>query len=176
MKNLTSVLLAAIIALVLVGSALPALAKAAKGTGTAKEVSQPELPMAVTQSLQMAFPGAVITEVSKENENNVQVYDIETRDGMIERDLIFGLDGTLLEVGEHIPAADLPAAVRDATNKAFPGGSITEAERKTIGGTMRYDVTVQSGGASHELYFSPAGAILNVTDDEDDGGDDGDDD
>jgi hypothetical protein len=140
-----------------------------------KKISEKELPAIVRASFQKHFPSATITQVATDNEFNQSVYDVESKDGAIVRDLIFALDGTLLETGEHIQVSALPAALAAAVNAAYPAAKIDEAERKTQGSTLTYEVTVISGKTEHELVLSPSGAILS-TDSEDDEDEEGDDD
>lgn len=139
-----------------------------------KKISEKELPAVVRASFQKHFPSATITQVATENEFNQSVYDVESKDGAIVRDLIFALDGTLLETGEHIQATALPPAVANAINAAYPSAKIDEAEQKTQGSTISYEVTVLVGKTEHELVLSPSGAILSTDSEEDD--DEGDDD
>lgn len=179
MKQMFNITLGALILVTALGISSNAWAKSAKPASTEQKLSQADLPAVVMTTLQKNFPMAMITQVTKETENKVDVYDVETKDGEIERDLLFKLDGTLIEIGEHINVSELPVVVSAAALNAYPKSSIEKAERKTINGVLNYDVTVESHGESYELLLSPSGSVLSSAgeaDDDDESEDDGDDD
>lgn len=135
-----------------------------------------QLPSAISSALQKAYPGAEVTQVTQEVENGMSVFDVEIKQGAVERDLIFSHDGTLIEAGEHIAVSALPSEVTRAIQNQYPNARITAAERKTGNGPERFDVKVEENGSVHELVVTPTGQITLEQDDqgeeEDESGDD----
>ncbi len=74
------------------------------------------------------------------------------------------------ETEEEIDPVKLPAAVKKAIKKNYPGAKIKEAEKETEDGEVVYEVElILKDGSEIEVEFSPKGEIIEVEDsDEDD--------
>jgi hypothetical protein len=101
------------------------------------------LPEAVLTAFKAAYPNAVIKGASKEVENGVTQYEIESMDGTQARDLLYAADGKVIEFEEAIPAADLPAAVKATLAKDYPGYEVAKAELLTKGAVKQYELTLK---------------------------------
>lgn len=162
-----------VITLFLAMQIAPAFAKS-----TAQKLRSSDLPAAVTASLNRLYPNAKVTQFVSEDEQGRQVFDVETAENGIERDLLIDPNGTVIEIGEHMKVSDLPAPVVSAVKSAHPHGKIEEAELKTASGENYYEVLVESGGTDIELRISTSGIILAGSNDdeneekEEDGDDD----
>lgn len=128
---------------------------AAAGQGTAKS----KLPEAVTKAFKAAYPEAVIKGTSKESENGKTVYEVESVDKGLNRDLVYAADGSVLECEEQITQADIPAPVAAALKQAYPKATITKAERTTRGQVSQYDLTLK-GAPKREASFFPDGKAV----------------
>ncbi|MBN1417184.1 MAG: hypothetical protein JXP34_00310 [Planctomycetes bacterium] len=59
--------------------------------------------------------------------------------------------------------SDLPSAVREAVERAFPGGEILEIEREVEGEDPgQFDFAIRSGGKEYEVEVSPAGEVIET--------------
>jgi len=115
-----------------------------------------QLPAPVATAFKKAYPDAVINASSKETENGKTVYEIESVDKGLNRDLLYAADGTVLECEEQIKEADIPAPVMAALKQIYPKATITKAERTTKGPVLQYDLALK-GAAKPEVSFFPDG-------------------
>lgn len=128
-----------------------------------QKIKAKDLPGAITAAFQKAYPNAKIKGTSKEVENGKTMYEVESVDGKINRDLLYNADGTCAEIEETIPVKALPGGVADALKKGFPKGKVMKAEKLTKGETVQYELVVQSGKEKHEVVFDAKGAIVKDT-------------
>jgi len=129
---------------------------------TQKAGSKVELPPAVASAFKKAYPNAVINASAKEEENGKTVYEIESVDKGMNRDLLYSADGTVLECEEQIKEADLPAPVIAALKALYPKSTITKAERTTKGTLLQYDLAL-AGAPVAELSLLPDGKPVPAT-------------
>jgi hypothetical protein len=115
-----------------------------------------QLPAGVVGAFKKAYPDAVIKASAKETENGKAVYEIESVDKGLNRDLLYAADGTVLECEEQIKEADVPAPVMAALKKLYPKGTITKAEKTTKGQALQYDLALK-GAPVPEVSFLPDG-------------------
>ncbi len=149
--NRTLVLLLAGVSLALV----PSSARAGE-----KHLSEKQMPAAVLAAFHKAYPAATIRGMAMETEHGKTNYEIESLDGKTRRDLSYQEDGTLLEIEEVIPEADLPAPVLAAVNAKHPGAKIAKAEKDTRGTTVTYEIHVKDAQRPREVVVTPEGKIL----------------
>jgi uncharacterized membrane protein YkoI len=115
-----------------------------------------KLPDAVSKAFKTAYPGAVIKGTDKETENGKTVYEVESVDKGLNRDLLYAENGTVLECEEQVKEADLPAPVMAAFKQAYPKATITKAEKTTKGTVVQYDLALKNA-AKPEASFFPDG-------------------
>jgi len=74
------------------------------------------------------------------------------------------LSGTLAQERKiTVPASELPDAIKQAIQKAFPGDRILIIEKEVQGDDPgQYDVIVRSGDKEYEVEISPEGKILET--------------
>jgi hypothetical protein len=125
-----------------------------------KKVTKKDLPPAVLAAFEKAYPGAVIKGLSKEAEKGTIVFEIESIDGKIHRDIAYASDGTALEIEEAIAESALPEAVATAVHKEFPTGKILKAEKTTKGAVTTFELVIATGKKKVEVVFAPDGKIL----------------
>lgn len=162
-KALLKVILNACMATMIVGLSSNVSAK------EEKEMTKKDLPPAVLQAFEEAFPKAVITGVAKEDDAD---YEIESRDGTIQRDLVYQADGTLVETEESCDMKALPEAVQKTIAKEYPKGEFEKAEKVTRGSVVEYELKVEVGEEINKVVLDPAGTVIKtqIISDEDENG------
>lgn len=116
--------------------------------GEKEEAAKPALdlkvlPEAVLAAFKASYPNAVIKGASKEVENGVTQYEVESMDGTLARDLLYAPDGKVIEIEEAIAAKDLPAAVQATLAKEYPGYEVAKAETLTKGDVKQFELTLK---------------------------------
>jgi hypothetical protein len=138
----------------------PAVKAAEKEDDEKDEAMKPgtkvALPAAVTAAFTKAYPAAQIKASAKETENGKTVYEVESVDKGLNRDLLYAEDGTVLECEEQIRETDLPSPVAAALKQLYPKATITKAERTTKGTVVQYDLALK-GAPKPEVSFLPDG-------------------
>jgi len=124
-----------------------------------KKISQQELPAAVRTAFEKTYPHAKIQGASQEVEKGKTLYEIESIEGTVRRDLLLEADGTIVEIEEEITASDLPAAVKATIQKNFPSDKIEKAEKITRGSTEEYELQLLAGKTTREVVVGPDGVI-----------------
>jgi hypothetical protein len=130
----------------------------------------PVLPEAVTKTFKAAFPKSEITKLDVDVENGVTVYDIEFKDGALEKETDIAADGTMLEFTIVVALKEVPAPARKALRTAAQGGKIERIERIEISYETRdgkaikldkavthYAVEFVKDGKTSEVVVTPEG-------------------
>lgn len=115
------------------------------------------LPSVVGTAFHQAYPSARILHVSRELQEGQVVYEIESQDGSMRRDLLYGVDAQTLEIEEILPADSVPAVVRAAVQRDLAGAAILGGERIMRGAVTVYEVQIRKGGRTEILTYDPAG-------------------
>ena len=141
-----------------------------------KKPTKNDIPAAIMAAFQEAYPKATIVSFGQEKIDSIIAFEIESKDGDVERNILYKLDGAVVEIEETISASALPDAVKTAIAEAYPKGKIEKRERLTRGKTVEYEVLVEQGEAAYEIVASPEGKIVrsepvDSEQDEDDEGD-----
>ena len=126
-----------------------------------KKLSPKQLPATVSSAFHKAYPAAKIKGASSEVENGKTMYEVESVDGKINRDLLYAVDGTCVEIEETIPTKAVPNEVLSSLKKEFPKGSIQKAEKLTKGEVIQYEFVLVSGKNRHEVVVDPTGKIFS---------------
>jgi hypothetical protein len=91
-----------------------------------EKIDPSKLPPKVAEAVKVRFPGATITQVTKELENGVVVYDIEMTRAGKKHEMDCKEDGTLIDLQNEVPPSELPPGAADAIKKKHPGSTIKE--------------------------------------------------
>lgn len=150
----------------LLASVAPASGKEMSGSGI--RLSDP-----IGKTFSAKFPQADITRLEVEEENGVTVYDVEFRDGAIEKETDIAADGTMLEFTVVVDAEAVPAAAMNTIRQAATGATIKRIERvemsyETKDGKVirlpvpltRYEVEMAKGGRRAEIVVAPDGEVV----------------
>ena len=127
------------------------------GVGMVAAQATATAPQAVMSAFKQAYPNATILHVSRERRDGKVVYELETRDGTMRRDLIYDLEGHTLEIEEILPADSVPAAVRAGLERDLKGATILGAERVMRADTVLYEVQARKAGRTQILTYDPEG-------------------
>lgn len=132
-----------------------------------------KLPDAVAETFKKVFPKGEITKLDVEQENGVTVYDIEFRDGGIEKETDIAVDGTMLEVTIVVDAEAMPKTAMQTIQKTAKGAKIGQLERievsyETKDGKAirlpkpitRYAAELAKGNQTAEVVVAPDGAVV----------------
>lgn len=150
---MTHRLLAAIVAAVLIpaaasGQTTPKAAVPPKPAPTKPKVT---LPPAVDAAFKTAYPTATISNVSKEKEGGQEIYEVESIDRGLHRDINYKPDGTVIAIEEEVAEAELPASVAAAIKTRYPKATVVKREKLTKGTTVTYEVQLKGGPGEVEL-------------------------
>ncbi len=128
------------------------------------------LPEPVAKTFQAAFPKGEIVKVDAEEEDGVMVYDLEFKDGAVEKETDITADGTMLEFTVVIPAKEVPAPAMKTVRAAAKGGKIGRIERIEIGYETKdgkaikldkpvthYAAEIVKGDTTSEVVVAPDG-------------------
>jgi hypothetical protein len=129
-------------------------------TAQDKEITTKDVPAAVMSAFKAAYPNATIRGHAKEKKDGKVVYEIESREGTLQRDILYYADGTVAEIEESIAATDLPSEVQEAFRKQYPKAVITLAEKTTIGDKISYEVSGKVGRKKVSMELDPNGRVL----------------
>lgn len=125
------------------------------GNGQSHKVPLGKLPEAVRKTVEEQAKGGKIRVVVSEVEEGKTVYEAELVVNGRKRDVQIDETGTVLEVEEEIPVAELPEKVKTAAMKA---GRILKAESISRDGKIRfYEIDVKADGKKSEIKLSPEG-------------------
>jgi len=135
----------------------------AKPAAAAKPAADPaaKLPAPILTAFRTSYPNATIKGAAKETEDGKTVWEVESIDNGLTRDLIYNPDGTVVEIEEETAMANVPAAVTDAIKVKYPKATITKAEKMTVGQTITYELTLK-GAAVASIELTPDGKVVPV--------------
>jgi uncharacterized membrane protein YkoI len=152
---------------VLITAALAAAWMTPGSTLAGEELSKRQVPKAVLEVFEKAYPSAKSVEFEKESFEGKVAYEIEYEENGREYELLYDADGTLLRKEEEIEVQALPEPVRQAITKAHPEAKIEEAEKlmKPDGTVTGYEVEIKEGRKKFELELDTGGQILKIEED-----------
>ncbi len=127
---------------------------------TPAQAKTPALPAAIASAFKAAYPNATIKNVSKELEAGKTVYEVESVDSGLRRDLIYKPDGTVVSFEEEMKEADVPAPVIAAVKSRYPKASMTRLERAHAKGVTTFEIQLKGAGVA-EAVLTPDGQWIS---------------
>lgn len=119
-----------------------------------------DLPAGVQKTVQETLKDGAIKHISKETEDGIEQYEIESTLNGKSRDFNVAVDGRLLVVEEATTLDAIPAASKAAIQKKAGGGTVSTVE--TIarpGKPLLYEAAYKDAkGKRHELLVDALGA------------------
>jgi hypothetical protein len=154
-------ILTALVAVALVPAAVLAQTTAKPATPPKPAAAKPKvtLPPAVEAAFKAAYPSATINNVSKEKEGGQEIYEVESVDRGLHRDLNYKADGTVVDMEEEVAEADLPASVAAAIKTRYPKATVAKREKLTKGATVSYEIQLKGGPG--EVVLTPDGKWIS---------------
>ena len=147
-------------------AAFLALAFAGSVAGTASESSSKKppkpaaasarLPAPILTAFEAAYPHATIKGAAEEKEDGKVVWEVESTENGLGRDLLYKPDGSVVEIEEEVPGAQLPAAVTAAVKAQYPTARIVKGEKVTRGATVFYELQL-AGASRKSVELTPEG-------------------
>lgn len=129
---------------------IAALSVAVASSASTDKMKEADVPKPVREAFSGRFPRARVKAIKKEakKRGGQDCYEVESKDGGVNRDVIITADGKVLEVEESLQLKSLPGPVVAAVKRKFPGGTLKSAEKVMRGDETLYEVAVKQGGAS----------------------------
>jgi hypothetical protein len=159
----------AIVPLAMAQTAKPAPAPKAPAAQAADPAAK--LPAPILAAFKQSYPNAIIQNAARETEDGKTVWEVESLDNNMARDLVYNPDGTVVEVEEEVAAASVPPFVADAVKAKYPKATVTRAEKKTAGKVVTYEFTLK-GAKESSVEMTPDGKIVPAKKDKDEKEDD----
>ena len=116
----------------------------------------PGLPAPILAAFEAAYPHATLKSAAAEKEDGKVVWEVESTENGLGRDLLYAPDGSVLEIEEEVPSAQLPAPVTAAVKAQYPVARIVKGERVTRGATVTYELQL-AGAARKSIELTPEG-------------------
>lgn len=126
---------------------------------TAQGVQQRGVPAVVLNAFQQQFPKARQVEWEKKRDGN---YEVEFDIGLFSRDhqAIISPEGKILRHEEELASYSLPDAVKQQIKAEFDGYRIGDVKKVDTGGTITYEVELDSRYGDLEVVFGADGKII----------------
>lgn len=129
-------------------------------SGGEKKLEKKDLPPAVRSAIEAETKGATIKGYAKEVEKGKTFYEVEMVVDGRTRDVTFSESGQVASIEQEVALDSLPAAAREALQKAAGDGKIALVEMVTAGGKTTYEAHIQQGKKSKEIKIDDAGKTL----------------
>jgi len=140
--------------------------------GAARDVKLPE---AVQETFKAQFPQGEIFKTDVEVENGVTVYDLEFKDGPVEKETDITADGIMLEFTVVVDLKAVPKAAMKIIRRAVKGATIKRIEHIEIshqtkdGKTIKlpkpvthYAADMAKGDQRAEIVVTPEGTVVEA--------------
>lgn len=114
------------------------------------------LPAPILAAFKAAYPHATLEAAAEEKEHGKVVWEVESTDNGLGRDLIYAPDGSVVEIEEEVPSAQLPAPVTATVKAQYPAARIVKGEKVTRGATVSYELQL-TGAAKKSVALTPEG-------------------
>jgi antitoxin component of MazEF toxin-antitoxin module len=134
------------------------------------KVELKDLPKAVLETVMKRFPKAELVEAAKEIDGTKVEFEVTLKVGETKYDVMLTPDGKITLIEKTIALKDLPKAVAEAVEKAYPKATLTLAEEmtKVVEGKevlSYYEVQLTTADKKMlEVEVSPEGKILMTED------------
>jgi hypothetical protein len=134
----------------------------------AKDISKKQVPQAVLDAFEKAYPNAKDMEYEEEQRNGKTYYEVEYQENKKQYDALYTPDGTLIEKEEEMALSEAPEAVIQAVKKEYPSGKLKKKAEKVMdaqGNLTSYEIEVKEGGKEWDVYTDVNGKIIRKEED-----------
>ena len=122
-----------------------------------KKVKLADVPPAVQQAIKQQSAGATLRGVTQEVEDGRMLYEAELTVDNHTKDVTFDASGSVVSVEEETPLDQVPAAARDALQKAAKGGKLESIEKVNENGKTYYEAHIKVSGKNSEVKVGESG-------------------
>ena len=126
-----------------------------------KSIPVKSLPDSVKADFVQRFPNAQIKACSQEKRKGTVVYEVESIDNKLNRDIIYSPDGKALEIEERILESSLPTSVTHSIQSEYANSTYKRIEKLTRGDSVEHEVILSVDGKRFEIVADSTGKILN---------------
>jgi hypothetical protein len=123
-----------------------------------KRIQGKDLPPPVERAVQVQSAGATIRGFTQESIHGKTIYEAELTVNGHSKDVSFNAAGNVVGIEEEVALDSIPAAAREAIEKAAAGNHISKVERVTEGGATSYEAAYTKAGRSREYSVNPDGS------------------
>jgi hypothetical protein len=125
-----------------------------------KKIDVKDLPKAVSAAFQKTYPKATIVGTAMEVENGKTMYEVESKDGGVNRDLLYTDKGEVFEIEESVTSESLPADMKVTLEKQFTKFKLVKGEKVTQGAKVEYDLQVKSAQKRYNVVLDNNARIV----------------
>ncbi len=134
---------------------LAALLLATSVDAQEQSIKRKDVPKAILAAFEKTYSKVKIKGYTKEVDDGKTVYELESVEGAVNRDITYMADGSIVSIEESLPVSELPDVIRSASEKQHPNSKISGCEKVTKGAVMKYELVVTTGKQKHELVLNP---------------------
>ena len=116
-----------------------------------------DLPAAVQKTARHEVGSSKVEEIEDTYEEGQHATEVEYRESGKKMAVVIAKDGTLIQKEYRMSPSDAPAVIQGSVAKLYPGGTITHIQEVTRATGKFFEVSVSSGGKSHQLKLDEAG-------------------
>lgn len=140
--------------------ALPLLA--ASVHAQEQSIKRKDVPKAILAAFEKNYAKSKIKGYAKEVDDGKTVYEVESVEGTVHRDITYMADGSVVSIEESLSVSELSDVILSAAEKQYPNSKISGCEKVTKGGIMQYELVVTTGKQKHELVLNPDGTVAKT--------------
>lgn len=131
-----------------------------------EKIKQSQVPPAVIDSFTQNYPNAEIEKTSKETKNDTTYYEIESKLGKGNLDVLYDSLGNAIEIEQAINEDSIPAKVKNALNQKYPDAEIKKVEKLTKNGQVSYEIQLDTKQGEKEITVDKNGNITTTNSNE----------
>ncbi len=125
-----------------------------------QKLAREKVPVEVLSAFQKAYPQAVARGYEEEVKHGKTFYEIESKDGETNRDILFSPAGEIVEIEEMIQKTEIPQIIQQASAAKFPQAEIRRAEKIARNGNTYYEIEFKQGEKHFSKEFDAQGAFV----------------
>lgn len=127
-----------------------------------QSIKRKDVPKAILAAFEKTYSKAKIKGYAKEVDDGKTVFELESVEGSVNRDITYMADGSVVSIEESLPVSELPDVIRSAAEKQYPNSKISLCEKVSKGTNMQYELVVTTGKQKYELVLNPDGTIAKA--------------
>ena len=130
-----------------------------------REITETEVPTAILEAFNKAYPKAIVREYHEEVEDGTKVHEISFRHEDRVISILYSHDGLVIALEESIRASELPSSIQDELDNKFDKYEIKETGKITKDANIFYKVELMTESDNknkkYNLLFSEEGRLID---------------